>query len=119
MKVNRSKFLNNATVLSNMFLEYFGECLTKEEQDKFINDLDNDGTFDVKVTVNDVEVPLGTMNDFLAKYLQLNFNHLMDRYMDKNVQKKIYDIKEMLDVMQERIEEAVGPIDLEIEDEEE
>lgn len=119
MKISRSKFLNNPTILSNMFLEYFGEQLTKEEQDKFINDLANDDTFDVKVTVNGIEVPLGTMNDFLAKYLKINFNHLMDDYMDKKIQNKIYEIKDMLDNVQERIQTTISDIDLDIEDEEE
>lgn len=118
MKISRSKFLNNPTILSNMFLEYFGEHLSKEEQDKFINDLPNDDTFDVKVTVNDIEVPLGTMNEFLAKYLQLNFYHLMDDYMDKKIQNKIYEIKDMLDIVQDNIQSTISDIDLQIEDEE-
>lgn len=119
MKISRSKFLNKPTVLSNLFLEYFGEHLTKEEQDKFINDLRNDDTFDVEVTVNGIQVPLGTMNDFLAKYLKINFYHLMDTYMDKKIQNKIYEIKDMLDTVQDKIQATIGDIDLEIEDEEE
>lgn len=119
MKISRSKFLNKPTVLSNLFLEYFGEHLTKEEQDKFINDLPNDDTFDVKVTVNGIEVPLGAMNEFLGKYLQLNFNYLMDDYMDKRIQNKIYEIKEMLDIVQDKIQATISDIDLEIVDEEE
>lgn len=119
MKISRSIFFNNLTVLSNMFLEYFGEHLTKEEQNKFINDLHNDDTFDVKVTVNGIEVPVGTMNDFLAKYLKINFYHLMNDYIDKKIENKIYKIKDMLDNVQERIKATIDDIDLEIEDEEE
>ena len=87
--------------------------------DKFINHLPNDDTFDVKVTVNGIEVPLGTMNDFLAKYLKINFNHLMDDYMDKKIQNKIYEIKDMLDNVQERIQTTISDMDLEIDEEEE
>lgn len=119
MKISRSKFLNKPTVLSNLFLEYFGEHLSKEEQDKFINDLRNDDTFDVKVTVNGMEVPLGTMNDFLAKYLKINFYRLMDDYMDEKIQNKIYEIKDMLDTVQDKIQATISDIDLQIEDEEE
>lgn len=50
--------------------EYFGEHLTKEEQNKFINDLHNDDTFDVKVTVNGIEVPVGTRMIFLLNILK-------------------------------------------------
>ena len=87
--------------------------------DKFINDLPNDDTFDIKVTVNGIEVTLGTMNDFLAKYLKINFNHLMDDYMDKKIQNKIYEIKDMLDNVQERIQTTISDMDLEIDEEEE
>lgn len=115
MKISRSKFLNKPTVLSNLFLEYFGEHLTKEEQDKFINDLPNDDTFDVKVTIKGIEVPLRAMNDLLAKYPKINFYQFMDSYMDKKIQNKIYD---MLDNVQERIQTTISNMDLEIEEEE-
>lgn len=55
---------------------------------------------------------------FLAKYLKINFHHLMDDYMDKKIQNKIYEIKDMLDNVQERIQMTISNIDLEIEDEE-
>ena len=56
---------------------------------------------------------------FLAKYLKINFNHLMDDYMDKKIQNKIYEIKDMLDNVQERIQTTISDIDLEIDEEEE
>lgn len=87
--------------------------------DKFINDLPNDDTFDVKVTINGIEVPVGAMNDFLAKYPKINFYQFMDSYMDKKIQNKIYEIKDMLDNVQERIQTTISDMDLEIEDEEE
>lgn len=42
----------------------------------------------------------------------------MDDYMDKKIQNKIYEIKDMLDNVQERIQMTISNIDLEIEDEE-
>ena len=95
MKIDKSQFINCPTLLSQHFLGESFDKLTKEEQDK----LCNADELDIKMSINGVDIPFPTMEQFLQTALNQQFIVLLDDYL----QEKYGNTFNML---QERISET-------------